>query len=87
MTRPNRRRDKDVRDSSVIAGLRMEPELAQALVNHARDLAEQLGLQKANVAATTRHLLRVALGWNENKSLAAEERFREIAETKRQLYE
>ena len=86
MTRPYRR-DKDVRDGSVIAGLRMEPALAQALTGRAREIALQLGLPKANIAATARHLLRVALGWPAKDSLAREEQFTKIAEARRSLYD
>lgn len=56
------RSDKDVRDTSVIRGLRMERDLAQAVREHAR--TQRLFRTrdgKGNVAACVRHLLRLAL--------------------------
>jgi hypothetical protein len=74
-----------VRSAAVIAGLRMEPWLAQALTVKAQTLAQSLGLEKANVAATARHLLRVSLGMSVPASLQQEEKFAQIAQAKRQL--
>lgn len=64
MTKPLKRtrRDADVKNSSVITGLRLEPELAHRLVESARKAAEKTnprtGRPIADVATHTRDLLR-----------------------------
>lgn len=86
VTRPTRR-DKGLSASSVIAGLHMEPELATALSDQAREHAAANGLKTVNVAAFSRHLLRMGLGWTTDDSLAVEKRFAEIAIKRRKLAE
>jgi len=56
-----RRRAGKLLGDSVIAGLRMEPELAQAVRGYAEKHAEEHALERPNVAAAARHLLREAL--------------------------
>lgn len=52
---------KQVKNSSVISGLRLEPELARNLVLVAREDARQRGETHADLARETRLLLRLAL--------------------------
>jgi hypothetical protein len=62
MTLPYRR-DKDIKNSSVIAGLRMEPKLAQALTEWARAHARDED-NRANVVRAVRYLLGEACGFD-----------------------
>lgn len=61
MTKPVRR-DKDVINSSVITGLRMEPALAAKLCEFALQYGTTIGLKRGDVAGATRYLLRLGLG-------------------------
>lgn len=84
MTRPTRR-DKDVRMSSVIAGLRLEPDTATRLVESAKAHAADHNLAEVNIAAYARHLLRVGLGMGAAESMERELAFTKIAKAKRAL--
>jgi hypothetical protein len=63
VTRPHRR-DKDIKNASVIAGLRMEPDLARVLTAYALDHMEQDRDGRVDVGLVTRYLLRIGLGWS-----------------------
>ncbi len=82
MTRKTRR-DRGVYNGSVIAGLRLEPELAQALVEYARGQAAAHGEARANVASAARDLLRRGLDLcSSEHSCAKEGYFRGLAEAR-----
>lgn len=68
------RRDKDVVNDGLVAGLRMEPKLAQKLCEEARRLAPRAvhGRVKGDVAEFARSLLRRGLGWTHDQSEAME---------------
>ena len=72
---------------SVIRGLRMETELAQALTRYAESQAKAHGLKKANLASAARHLIRIALKTNPEHSCKREGYFAGIAESKRKMAE
>lgn len=89
MTRRTRT-DKDVMDGSVIAGLRMEPDLAAALRLYAINQARAHGDHRAkgNVAAAARHLLREALQVNGGRHLCDREAyFQALTEARKKIAE
>lgn len=65
------RRDKDTKNASVIAGLRLEPELALKLTDYALREREA-GERQADVASAARRCLRIGLGQTPEQALAAE---------------
>lgn len=71
------RSDKDTFNGSVIAGLRLEPDLAVALRAYAVAQARAHGGAgaKGNVAAAARHLLREALSANGGRHLCDREAY------------
>lgn len=72
MTRPQRH-DKGTKRGSVISGLRLEPKLATALRDAARDRAG------GNVAEMARHLIHTQLGWSIEDAHNLEERHQKPA--------
>lgn len=81
------RRDAGTMDGSVIAGLRLEPELAAALREYTIEFAAAHE-QKPSVAAAARHLLREALTKNRGRHVCDREAyFQALAEARKRISE
>lgn len=73
---------------SVVRGLRLEPDLAQALVSYAESQAKAHGGAPINMAAAARTLLREALGVAHGEhNCKSEGYFRGLAEARKKLGE
>lgn len=76
-----------MKGDGVIRGLRLEPELADLILQLAQERAEALG-EEPNAAATARHLMRIGSGrWTAVSSAEREGFFRGVAEAKRRFAE